>query len=225
MCSEPITQPPDRWIHQACTPLEISSNYRIPAPMALREPRPSGRFVQLDDGTLLAIDGNVMRSCAPAATPAARGRRARRTKRPAHLTGGCRYRVRQHESLEEQPGPAPEALAATGRSTARSSRSCGRSNQSATTLAVSLDGVMAHEGRGAASQASRNAGCGAPHQGTGRLSGSGRCHARGTAVEYVACGADRKPRRQPSAEVNAALEQRPDLRLVKLADAADNSSG
>ena len=45
--SEPIGQPPDRWIHQACTPLEISSN---------------GPFVQLDDGTLLAIDGNVMRS-------------------------------------------------------------------------------------------------------------------------------------------------------------------
>ena len=45
--SEPIGQPPDRWIHQACTPLQISSN---------------GPFVQLDDGTLLAIDGNVMRS-------------------------------------------------------------------------------------------------------------------------------------------------------------------
>ena len=66
----------------------------------------------------------------------------------------------------------------------------------ATTLAVSLDGVMAPmKGRGAASQASRNAGCGAPHQGTGRLSGSGLRHGvilrlRGTAVEYVACGAD-----------------------------------
>jgi len=46
MEQELIKQPPSRWIHPACTPLEISSN---------------GPFVQLDDESLVAIDGNIMR--------------------------------------------------------------------------------------------------------------------------------------------------------------------
>ena len=47
MFSEFIKQPDDRWIHSACSPLDIASN---------------GPFTQLEDKSLMAIDGNVIRT-------------------------------------------------------------------------------------------------------------------------------------------------------------------
>ena len=96
--------------------------------------------------------------------------------------GGCRYaaRVRQHESLEEQPGPAPEAAEQPLGEAPRGVRGGVAGGAISALCSDHAGGIAgwsdgADEGRGAAAKRAATR-LWAPHQGTGRLSGSGLRH-------------------------------------------------